>query len=285
MSDSVVKFVARSDKNSETSSPLLSQLRQIILDYLALRPHLSVNAVSKKTGVSEPTLRRIVSQKIKTEPQISTVLDLLTYVSGVTSVRELVKIYAGPVADYINESVPFLDEMDKDYSNQINEELKNPIKYLIYKLALNASGVSEEKIIQLYGNHGFQLLNEMIECGLLHRDQQRVCRTVAQSFSSSYEDFVRNFKLVADFIKPYKSQSRQKLNPLFVNFSESISPQAYEELSKLQKKTLKKMREILSREESKGSLPSFFLCALDTMDLKSAYELASSDHSSNENQN
>ncbi len=270
------KVEAEGSQISTDSDNLIVQLRDAIAQYLSKRPHLSVNAISKKTGVSEPTLRRIMGLRIKTAPQVTTVLDILTYISGTTSVREIIKLYPGPLAQYLSASMPYLEDFDQNYSNQINEELKNPIKYLIYKLALNHGGVKEEKIIQLYGNHGFQLLSEMIDAGYIERDDKRVCRTISKSFTSSEDDFVRNFKLVADFIKPHKNRPRNPLNPLYVNCSDSVSAEAYEEICKLQKKTLKKIREILSQDSSKGELPFFLLCAIDTMDLKAAYELENS---------
>jgi hypothetical protein len=253
---------------------LIEHLKIIINQYLKTHPHLSVNAISKKSNVSEPTLRRIVSGRIKTLPQITTVLDILTFLSNTNSLREIVKMYPGPIGEYLLEAMPHLEQIDQDYSNQLNEELKNPIKYLIYKLAINSMGVTAEKITELYGNHGIQLLNEMINSGFIYKDQDEVFRTQVKSFSSNHGDFVRNFKLVADFIKTNKHRNRKPLNPFFVNASESITPEAYEQISRLQRSTQKKIRQILSDPQSLGNIPTFFICALDSLDIKSPLELS-----------
>ena len=62
------------------SLSVADHLRLIITQYLEKRPQLSVNGISKRCNVSEPTLRRIMSGKVKTIPQITTLLDILTYI-------------------------------------------------------------------------------------------------------------------------------------------------------------------------------------------------------------
>ncbi|MEO0335394.1 MAG: hypothetical protein AAF202_03315, partial [Pseudomonadota bacterium] len=64
---------------------LPGHLRQVIQAYIDESKYLSVSGFCKKCGVSEPTVRRFLTGKIKTLPQVSTVLDILTYISGETS--------------------------------------------------------------------------------------------------------------------------------------------------------------------------------------------------------
>lgn len=260
---------------------MVEHLRAIIADYLKKRPHLSVNGISKKCSVSEPTLRRIMSKKVKTTPQITTILDILTFVSHTSSVREIVKMYPGPVGDYLAEAMPYLEEFDQDYSNAINDEIKDPVKYLIYKLSLNHAGLSESKLIELYGNHGLQLLQDMVEKGFIQQTEEGVYRAKAKTFGGSHDDFVRNFKAVADFIKPNKLRNRKPLNPYFVNASDSLTPEAYDQIRKLLGKTDKKIRKILADENSKGTIPVFFIGAMDTLDPKSAAEWVEEEEGSN----
>ncbi len=261
-------------EESEQASSLVDHVQVVVSAYLKKRPHLSVNGISKKCNVSEPTLRRIMSKKVKTTPQITTLLDILTFVAQTTSVREIVKMYPGPIADYLSDAMPYLEEFDQDYSNAINDEIKDPVKYLIYKLALNHSGVKEDKVVELYGNHGLQLLNELVEKGFIVRSDDKVCRASCKSFSGSHDDFIRNFKVVADFIKPHKLRNRKPLNPYFVNMSDSLTPEAYDQIRRLLSKTDKKVRKIMASDESKGEIPFFYLGAMDTLDIKSAAEYA-----------
>lgn len=252
---------------------VVDHLQLVIIDFLKRKPHLSINGISKKCNVSEPTLRRIMTGRVKTLPQVTTLLDILTYLANTSSIREIVRQYPGPIGDFLKEAMPFLEEFDQDYSNALNLELKNPIKYVIYKLAINHIGVTEQKVMELYGNHGLQKLTELMEAGFIYKDANNVCRAKAKSFSGTYADFVRNFKVIADYIKPEKHKNRKALNPFFVNCSDSLNAEAYEKIARLQRSTQRKIRQILADPASKGSIPSFYICAFDTLDIKSAIEL------------
>jgi hypothetical protein len=220
---------------------VVDHLHDVISAFLQKRPHLSINGISKKCRVSEPTLRRIMSKRVKTAPQLTTLLDLLTFISQTTSVREIVNKYPGPIADFILEQMPSLHEVDQDFSNDLNEELRDPVKFLIYQLSLHAAGVSEDQVGRLYGNHGLQLMHELVEKAFLVPDQN-VFRARAKTFNHSPQDFVRHFKTMAEFIKPDKYQSRKPLNPSFSTLSESLTPEAYEKVRRLQSQLERKVQ-------------------------------------------
>mgnify|MGYP000132594173 CR=1 FL=1 len=78
--------------------------------------------------------------------------------------------------------------------------------------------------------------------------------------------------VVADFIKTNKFRNRKPYNPMHANCSESIRLEAYEAIVRLQKKTQKKIRKILNGPQNKGDVPFFQIVAIDTLDLKAAFE-------------
>ena len=268
-----VQTSLKSASTTKVDYGVVEHVRDIVSDYLKKRPHLSVNGISKRCNVSEPTLRRIMSLKVKTLPQVTTLLDILTYIADTQSIREIVAKYPGPVADYLSEGLPHIEVVDKEYSNAVNETLQDPIKYLIYKLSLNHCGVTVDKINEMFGRHGLQLLDEMKEAGYILQESSGVCRSKVGTFHGSFNNFSKHFKAVADYIKPHTHQNRRPLNPFFVNCSDSINAEAYEQIARLQRKTQKKISKILADESSKGDIPAFFICALDTLDFRSAYEI------------
>lgn len=253
-------------------SRVTEHLQTVLKEYLSQHPQLSVNAMSKRCNVSEPTLRRIVSGKVKTEPHITTLLDILSHISGTSSVIEITQRFAGPISEYILESMPYVTETKPDYSSDVNNELKHPTKYLIYKLAVNQAGLTKEKLVELFGNHSVLLVDEMVSSGLLQRDEYGTIKTVSKTLTSSNDDFVRNFKLVADFIKPEKAFGGRELGPLFVNCSDSINAEAYNKIIEIQRASQAQIREILVDSDSRGRLPFFMLVGIDILDSKSAYE-------------
>ncbi len=257
---------------------VLDQLSEIVNEYLKSNPRMSLNGLSKRCQVSEPTIRRIAKKQIKTLPNISTVLDLLTTISRKQNIKEVVDLYPGPVAEMIRDALPLVDEQESEYSHALNQHLKDPLKYLIFKLSLNSKGVRREKIKSLFGEHGVSELDALVHIGAIHKKGGRYFSQY-KSFTGSFENFVEQFRATAGFIKVNKTQGRSSLNPMFVNASESITPEAYKEITKIQRAALRKISQVARDEKNKGDVPMFFLCALDTLDSAAAFEIANGDDS------
>lgn len=252
---------------------VIDQLSDIILGYLKSNPRISLNGLSKRCQVSEPTIRRIAKKQVKTVPNVSTVLDLLTTISRRKNVNEIVALYPGPVADLIKTALPHLEDHAPEYSSVLNNHLRDPLRFLIFKLSLNKMGVSKEKIRKLFGENGVRELEELIKLEVVEKREQRYF-SVCRSFTTSYDNFVEQFRAFAGFIKPQKVSEKLDLNPLFVMATESVSIESYKEITKVQRAALKKISQIVSSDQDGGPIPLFFLSALDTLDVDSAYEIA-----------
>ncbi|NQY99419.1 MAG: hypothetical protein HRT45_01970 [Bdellovibrionales bacterium] len=259
---------------------LPDHLRQVIQSYIDESKYLSVSGFSKKCGVSEPTIRRILTGKIKTLPQVSTVLDILSYVSGETSGKKLVEMYPGPIAEYLKDRIPQLESVAPVYNPALNKELENQVKYIIFKLASNDSGVKAEKLLQLYGKMGEKYLEELVGKGFL-TEEDGVYRSVFENFSADLNQFVNHFKATADFLKVRVNtlQTKENLKPVLANYSCEVSKDQYKRIEKVQAQALKKIREIMTEEGHEGELPVFLLTAFDTLDLNTASELIESSES------
>ena len=97
-------------KTNKKPDTVIDQLSDIIVDYLKSNPRISLNGLSKRCQISEPTIRRIAKKQVKTVPTVSTVIDLLKTISRDDNVGNIIKMYPGPVADYIQETFPQLNE-------------------------------------------------------------------------------------------------------------------------------------------------------------------------------
>ncbi|MCJ8277520.1 MAG: hypothetical protein HRT44_12425 [Bdellovibrionales bacterium] len=269
-----MQIEVESQKTSEETKKgsLLVHLQGALREYLENRPHMSLNSLSKKCSVSEPTLRRIMKGQIKTLPNVTTVLDILTYISGEKNTCNIPKKYPGPIAEFLREMLPHIEDLDANYDLDLNNELKHPTKYLIYKLASNDTGVTHEKVVELFGSHGLMFVQELIDKEFI-KLEGGVYFASSSAFTASHEHFVENFKVVADFIKTQKADSHMLLNPLFINYSNTVNAEAYKEIVTLQKKTLKKIRGIMTDKSKIGEIPLFMLLAVDTLDMNTAFEI------------
>jgi hypothetical protein len=270
----VSSTVQSADTSSSQNQRVLDQLSDIINDYLRKNPRVSLNGLSKRCQVSEPTIRRIAKKQVKTVPTVSTILDLLTTIQRNKNVREVVQAYPGPVAELIRESLPHLEEHEPEYSQVINDYLRDPIKYLVFKLSLNKMGVSRERVKKIFGDHGARELDHLVQMDFVEKRGHRYF-SKPRNFYGSFENFVEHFRASAGFIKPHKAAENRPLGPLFLNASESVSADAYREVSRVQRAALKKISQIIKGDEAGGPIPLMFLCAIDTLDTESAFEIVS----------
>jgi hypothetical protein len=270
----VSDFEVNSGKEPAALDPVLEQLRSALADYLNKNPELSINGLSKKCSVSEPTLRRIYRGQVKTMPTVTTILDILSFISEKEKVADLMGAFPGPLADFISEKVEQVeDDGELAFSEHLSQALRDPIKYLIYKLSANPQGLDLEKVRELFGHYGEQQVQQMIAENLIY-SRDNCLHARIESFALSFDVFVQHFKAVADFIKPHKhAQASRNYSPLFANYSSSVNKEAYSNILKVKRQALKRIRQILTDKNNQGPIPVFVLSAVDTLDLKSADEL------------
>jgi hypothetical protein len=262
-----------SNEHLESIDPVFAALRTILAEYLASKPHMSINSFSKRCKVSEPTLRRIHKGQLKTLPNITTTLDILTTISGKTSASEIAKQYPGPIADFLYKVVPQIEDCQTVYDIDLNEELTNSTKYILYKLSSNYLGVTEETAKELCGTQGLDALKSLLTKKLIKKMENSYFSNV-RNFTVNKGNFVENIKTLAQFIKIRFSVTQPLLNPLLANYSESISIDAYKEIVQIQNKALENIRKITSNKDNAGPLPVFLFVALDTISNQTAFEIA-----------
>ena len=250
-----------------------NQLQVILNDYLEQYPHVSINGLSKRCRVSEPTLRRIKKGQLKTLPSVTTLVEILSYFSKEKDVQEVIKTYGGPLGKYLELKAPQVETGVKiEVSEELTQQLKDPVKYLIFKLTCNQVGVSTDKVVELFGRYGERQISALVQEKLIELREGRYHSTL-DYFALSNEVFVEHFKSVADFIKVNKhADATPKYSPVFSNYSSGLTKQAYSEVLKVYRTAFKKMAHIITRKENHGPIPAFILGAVDTLDHRCADE-------------
>jgi hypothetical protein len=273
-SDPNLEADSRFDEVSDNADrhPVLEQLQHVIADHMRANPQLTLNGISKKCTVSEPTLRRIVKGQVKTVINVTTLIDILSYLCKETDISKIITRYPGPIADHLENHVSFATEENSNqhYSEKLNRALRDPSRYLVYKLAANSSGVTSAVVKEILGFHGLTSLEELVAADLVIKKGDHYIADQGKKFALSHELFVQNFKTTADFIKPAKLGQIAN-NNLFVNFSGSVPIESYREIVRIQREALRKILKI--RDSAEGNIPMFILAAVDTLSNKSAAEI------------
>jgi len=241
---------------------ILKELSDVIEAYLLRNPRLSLNGLATKAGVSEPTLRRMRKQNIKTLPKINTILDLLSCVYKERNISDLIPYCPPATKEYLSDAFAVILNEESPYENDklLCRELKDTTSYLIYKLAACRVGVKVEDIEYFFGVVGTTKAKELEKKSLIF-EMLGFYHARTKSFRLDNDRFIPNFKAVADFIR-VQDGVRKKDN-LFYNLSESISEEGYKEVIEIQRKALKEIIDIFSNKKYAGDKPTFILSAVD----------------------
>ncbi|RLA66046.1 MAG: hypothetical protein DRQ88_07900, partial [Epsilonproteobacteria bacterium] len=91
---------------------LTEQLKILLDNYFEKYPHMSINALAKKSGVGASTLRRIINNSLKGNPSSSTVLNLVSATTKERKLATILKIMKGPIGILLNSSFGHFVEED-----------------------------------------------------------------------------------------------------------------------------------------------------------------------------
>lgn len=261
-------------RSAPTADEALFNLFVILETYMGLYPTLSINHLSKKCGVSEPTLRRIKNRQLKRLPSTTNILKLLSHISKRNKISELIDFFPGSLVEFIKESMTQILDNDLNHVTDLTQHLKNPTAYLIYKLSANDTGVTAEKILQLFGMFGEQQVQKLLEKELLRETDNRYFAKHTR-FCLAPEVFREHLRATSDFIKPENlTNSPYKYSQMFYNLSSSVNIETYAKILKIQRTAIRKIRDLIFDEKSHGEIPTFIIGAIDSLDNKSAHEIS-----------
>lgn len=249
---------------------LCCQLQSVVSGYFEKFPHMSVNALSLKSGVPATTLRRIVARTIKGEPAPHTVLNIVSAINNENKLEKLVGIYEGPIKEYLVTSFGnFLSEIDTNYSLDLNEVLKDQITYFIFKLCANRVGTDLVDINGMFGKLGVDKLNFLVEKGLVVAKDEKY-HAVTKNFSLDYNVAAGHLPALVRFYKPHLVSEGKNL---FYTLSESINVEGIAKIKEIQKEAIKKIHNIMKSPFYEGDIPFFTLDMCDTLDLGGSKEV------------
>lgn len=246
------------------------QLQTIVNGYFDRFPHMSINALSLKSGVPATTLRRIIGGTIKGEPAPHTVLNIVSALNNEKKLEKLVTLYEGPIKEYLNDAFGnFLKDIDTNYSLDLNEVLKDQITYFVYKLCANRVGTDLVDIDNIFGKLGVDKISFLEEKGFIVRKEERF-HAVEKNFSLDYRVAASHLPALVRFYKPHLVSEGKNL---FYTMSESINEEGIQKIKEIKKEALKKIHNIMKSPFYEGEISYFTLDLCDTLDLGNMSEV------------
>lgn len=248
--------------SSQRSTAVNRQLQQLVDECFRQNPRLTLNALSLKSGVPEPTLRRIWNCQTKTLPAIGNVCSLLFYLFKVNHFSDLLERLDGELKEHLEEHYRFWGSEDFAMKNpELHQRLVKVFKckdtYLFFRLAKSRQGVSEKVVSRLLPESWQTIASVLGGEGWVERIGDRYRAVAGIEIPRSM--FKENFKSFADRLR---TDGEANVYNILV---ENVSEAAFREILSLQRKTVHEIQEILQREGSRGELPVFYLSGFDRL--------------------
>ena len=221
------------------SNDLNYELKSLVEDYFLNYPHMSINALSKRTKVGASTLRRILSLSLKGVPNPKTVLNIMSVLTKEKNMTLIIENSPKHTKSYLTESFKnYLEDLRGPSSDDHLGLFKNKLKFIIFKLASNQSGVHLKTITKLYGEAGIKVLKGLAKNGLLV-EKNELYHAKDKKKGNDLHFRTKHLPSLLPLI-----QKDQYFEP-FSALSESLNDEGIKKVNKIQKEALEKISDIM----------------------------------------
>lgn len=242
---------------------LCGQLQGIIEDYFTKYPNMSVNSLATKSGVGASTLRRILNNGLKGDPAPHTVLNIASAVTKEKRLSVLVTMFDGPLGELLRETFsPYVEmKLGHELDHELNSELRDFTKYMIYKCAANRAGVRSSWVIDHYGKAGLAKMKELVDRGFLTGGPE-VYHAKQKNFSLDLDIATSH---LPEMVRYYKPEELEKGRNLYYTLSESLNDEAIKTIKKIQIDAIQKIFDVMSDKKSAGEHHYMSVNIMDTL--------------------
>lgn len=242
---------------------LIQSLQNMIAHYMSKNPQLTLNALAQRSNVPVTSLRRLASGQQKNEIAPHSVLNLVSYILREKNLSTLIEKVEPSISEFLKKHFGnFVFAGQKNtYNVDLNLELRDQTKYLIYKLAANHNGTDLMTIVESFGSFGAKKVEEMKAKGLLIEEGERL-HAKEKNFSLDITIVKEHLPALVGFYKP--ETMTQGLNTMF-SMSEALTADAIKEIKALQRECVMKMNAIMNDPKNLGSIPYLTINLAETM--------------------
>ena len=243
---------------------LIRSLTVMIESYMTRNTQLTLNALAMRSNVPVTTLRRLMSGQQKNEIAPHSVLNIVSYIMREKNLSSILEKAEPAISEFLRKhfgNFVFATGGNHSYDVNLNVELKDETKYLIYKLAANHNGTDLMTIVDNFGAYGKKKADEMKKDGLLLEEEGRL-HAREKNFSLDLAIAAEHLPALVQFYKP--GTIAQGRNSMF-SMSESLSMDAIAEIKKIQRECVQKMHAIMNDSNFFGDIPYFTINLSETM--------------------
>lgn len=232
-----------------TAAEDLGGLIQKWLEGSAVR---SQRMLAQKTKVGLATINRLVSREDSKDKPVSLDIGLkiLPIVCKNAEMMEYLENHFNRQAEVLKRIYSEKETEDAVYfSNDFTRHLRDPVGFRIITLASNHSGVLRSELIKKLGLIGQNVLENLIDEGILYEDSLGRIRNFVQEWSANdYETAIAEYRMCGDnFLRTN--------NGVLSILSEAVNEEGLGDIKEVLKDAIQKICSIKQDPSKQGNIP------------------------------
>lgn len=227
---------------------LLTELRQHLDIYFTKYPNISVNGLSKKIGVGEATLRRIVQGNLKKFPHPDNLIKILKYIYKEDDLSAIKFKVGGKISTYISEVFAIHDVIDpkeEELAKSLREYIQLPGYFLLILMAATHNGVSLLEVEQSLGENGLKALDTLKKAQYLKERDSRFFFE-EKDFNLHISDYPIGLGELSKVIAPKANQGN------YFQSIQSLNKDGIDKVNRIMTNALKEIYNVYSDKECHG---------------------------------
>lgn len=244
-------------------SELAKELRLMFVDFLKKNTNWKVSDIARVTGISDNTLYHLQHGRRKCVRD-ETTLALASFLLKEKNMHKLIEMSPPAIQESLRNCYYTMSEKSVFSPEEFLTDYNN---YIVYKLAANTRGVLRGEIRELLGGIGVEILKTLEDRKLVKQDDFGCYHAVNKDFSLPESTAKKHIARLLDFTN-YDSKHIKKT--IFQSLSESVSPQVYNEIYRIQKQAVIQIKKILEMDPTTvehRTVPLLFINVVDTMEM------------------
>ncbi|MDC1175356.1 helix-turn-helix transcriptional regulator [Bacteriovoracaceae bacterium] len=232
---------------------------------------IAIKSLSKKIGISERTLKRII--KGTHSPTYQTILKVYRYLKGTYNDRETVMAMPEILGTFVDDEQDnfSLTNPNTYFSTEVDSYIRADSVFRSIYIETATGSVTKESVCYNHGKHGENVLIKMCEVGIIKEVKPNV---YTAGLNRGCLDEVTSHE-ISKYLLEYKfspEKSGLEGENFYQCFFEGVTKDVYNELLRIDWNAYQKKKKLLQSKESKGDIKYWSISYTDTLSKEVIYE-------------
>ncbi len=247
--------------HEEKQAQIISELKELLKNYLAKNPNITANAFCLKNNLSSSTVNNLLTGVTKKYVSSEVARKIVCGVNRGETIGYILRNTEGVLGEFLRRKYASLVnvEIEGTYPENIERTLNTRNARLVMMLAHNKRGTTRKEISENLDKFALDSLEKMLSEGVLHEDEKGIITGKSPHIYLNNEITKELIQEVNYFLKPCEENDSQ-VKILWGRLSDKKRKKQKEILLE----AIEKIRELYKEEDLDGE-PTFVTITADTL--------------------